>query len=195
MIYHALKRVFGDPKYAALALVVAVLVFVFATWLPNLSLVWQIGTSSSVPLLHKIKILAGLIGSITTNFTLFSALSLVTVALLFGANAAMIAYGATLRRQLRQAGATASVAGLAVGLTGVGCAACGTFLLAPILSVAGAAGLLAMLPFGGEEFSVAGIVLLTFSLYWSGRRLSLRAACVAKDVVGPDASGTSATQG
>ena len=92
MIYQALKRVFGEVKYAGLALVTSVAVLVFAAWLPNLGVVWQIGTSSSVSLADKIKVLAGLAGSITTNFTLFSALSLVTVALLFGVNVALIAY-------------------------------------------------------------------------------------------------------
>lgn len=193
MNYQVLKRVFGEPRYAALALVTAVVVFVFATWLPNLGLIWEIGVSPSVTLADKVMILAGLVGSIATNFTLFSALSLATVALLFGANVATIAYGVTLHRQFGQAGAAWSVGGLAAGLTGVGCAACGTFVLAPILSLAGATGLLAMLPFGGEEFSAAGIVLLTFSLFWTGRRLRPPAACAAKEVAGRDASGTSAT--
>ena len=178
MIYHALRLVFGDPKYAALALVVAVLVFVFATWLPNLSLVWQIGTSSSVTLPDKIEILAGLVGSIVTNFTLFSALSLVTVSSLFGANVTLIAYGVARRRQLGRSGAATSVGGLAAGIAGVGCAACGTYLLAPMLSVAGATGLLAMLPFSGEEFSALGIGTLSLSLCLSGKMLAKPTVCL-----------------
>lgn len=176
-IYQAFRHVFGSPRYAALALATALAVFVFATWLPNLGLIWEIGASSSVRLSDKIQILASLVGSITTNFTLFSALSLVAVALLFGANVAMIAYGVALRRQFGQTGVTASVGGLAAGLTGVGCAACGTFLLAPMLAAAGATGFLAMLPFGGEEFSAAGIVLLCSSLFWTGKRLAAPLVC------------------
>lgn len=60
MIYQALKGVFGDPRYAALALVTAATVFIFATWLPNLSLIWQVVSSPSVPLSGKIGILVAL---------------------------------------------------------------------------------------------------------------------------------------
>ena len=185
MFYQALKRVFGDVKYAGLALVTSVAVLVFAAWLPNLGLVWQIGTSSSVSLADKIKVLASLAGSITTNFTLFSALSLVTVALLFGVNVALIAYSVALRRRFGGAGAATSIGGLAAGLTGAGCAACGAFLLTPILSLASATGFLAILPFGGEEFSAAGIVLLALSLFWTCRRLAATHVCQAKENAQP----------
>ena len=151
MSYQVLRRVFGDPRYAALALVTASVVFVFATWLPNLGLAWQVVSSSTLSLAGKINVLAALVGSIATNFTLLSAASLVVVALLFGANVAMIAYGVALRRQVGQPGTAVSVAGLASGLAGVGCAACGTFLLAPVLSLGGATALMAMMPLGGQD--------------------------------------------
>lgn len=179
-IYKALKRVFGDPKYVALALVAAVLVFVFATWLPNLVLVWEIGKSASVPLSAKAQILLALIESILTNFTFLSALALTTLALLFGINVSLLAYGLSLRRG-EHTGAVASAGGLVSGLLGVGCATCGTFVLAPLLSLVGAGGLLAAMPFGGEEFTILAIGLLVLSLLLTSKRLMEPLACAKGD--------------
>jgi hypothetical protein len=169
-----LKRVFGDPRYLVVALASAVFVFIFATWLPNLSLAWQVIASASVPLAVKVQILSGLVGSIATNFTLFSALSLITIALLFGANVAMVAYRLNVRRQIidpGQSGVATSLGGLASGLAGVGCGTCGTFVLGPVLSLVGAGGLLSLLPFGGEELTILGICMLALSLHLAGKGL------------------------
>ena len=188
MTSQVLKQVFGDRRYAALALATALVVFVFATWLPNLGLVWEVASSPTLSLAGKIEVLAALVGSITTNFTLFSAVSLVAVALLFGANVAMIAYGMALRRQIGQPGTAASLGGLVSGLAGVGCAACGTFLLAPLLSLGGATALLTMMPLGGQEFTLLGIVMLGLSLIWTGKRLAQPGSCAVEREIGPGTS-------
>jgi len=184
MSARVLKHVFGDFRYLILGLAFAAVVFVIALWLPNFRLVWQIAASTSVPLATKIEILAGLVGSIATNFTLFSALSLVVIALLSGANVAIAVYRMKLRRQIigqmRQPGLGMSLGGLGSGLLGVGCAACGTFVLGPVLSLAGVGGILTLLPFSGQEFAVLGIFLLGLSLYFTARRLGEPLACSAE---------------
>ncbi len=181
MVATGLRQVFARGSYILLAAATGLAVFILATWLPNLGLVWQIAASASVSLADKVKVLAALIGSIGTNFTLFSALSTVAIAALFGANVAMMAYYIRLRRQLvrqaGQAGAVASLGGLASGLFGVGCAACGTFVLSPVLSFVGASGLIALLPFGGEEFGALGVAMLGFSLVLTARKIGAPLAC------------------
>ncbi len=181
MVATGLRQVFTEGRYILLAATTGLAVFIVATWLPNLGLVWQIATSGSVPLADKVRILVALIGSIGTNFTIFSALSTIAIAVLFGANVAMIAYYFGMRRQLvRQAdqtGAAASLGGLASGFFGVGCAACGTFVLSPALSFIGASGLIALLPFGGEEFGALGVGMLGFSLVLTARRIGEPVAC------------------
>src|SRR3546814_16935458 len=93
----------------------------------------------------------------------------------------MIAYQFRLRRQLvrqtGQAGAAASFGGLATGLFGVGCAACGTFVLSPALTLVGISGLIALLPFGGEEFGVLGVGMPGLSLVLTARRIAAPVAC------------------
>lgn len=180
MILQTLKLVFGDRRFVLLAATTAIVIFVFATWLPNLGLVWQITVSRSVPLADKARILTALVVSIGTNFTIFSALTTVAVAVLFGANVAVTAYHFRARRQLvsaGQAGAATSFGGLASGLFGVGCAACGTFVLSPIFSFIGASSLVALLPFGGQEFGVLGVGLLSLSLVLTARTIGRAATC------------------
>ncbi len=181
MVAAGLKQVFAEGRYVLLAAATGLAVFILATWLPNLGLVWQIAASTSISFADKVNVLTALVGSIGTNFTVFSALTTVAIAALFGANVATIAYYFRLRRQLvsqaGQAGAAASLGGLASGLFGVGCAACGTFVLSPLFSFVGASGLSALLPFGGEEFGALGVAMLGFSLVLPARKIGAPLAC------------------
>jgi hypothetical protein len=185
----ALKQVFAKGRYVLLAAGISLIAFILATWLPNLGLVWQIASSESVPLIDEITILTALIGSIGTNFTILSGLYTVAIAVLFGMNVAMLAYWFGQRRELvRQAGqgiAATSLGGLASGLFGVGCAACGTLVLSPVLSFLGASTLIGLLPFGGEEFGILGIAMLGLSLVLSAKRITQPIICRAPAKVAP----------
>src|SRR6266446_5923937 len=100
MVGVGLREVFVQGRYILLAATTGLAVFIFAMWLPNLGLVWQIASSGSVSLADKVRILTALIGSIGTNFTLISGLSTTAIAVLFGANVALLAYYIRSRRQL-----------------------------------------------------------------------------------------------
>lgn len=181
MVVQALRQVFAEGRYILLATATGFAVFILATWLANLGLVWQIAASGSIPIADKLKVLTALIGSIGTNFTIFSTLTTVLVAVLFGANVAMIAYYFRMRRrvlsQAPQAGTAVSFGGLASGFFGIGCAACGTFVLGPALTFVGAGGFITLLPFGGEEFGALGVGMLGFSLVLTARRIVQPVAC------------------
>lgn len=183
MIFQALKRVFQEWAYVLIAVAVAFVVFVLATWLPNLGLVWKITVSPSVPLLDKVNVLAGLVGSIRTNFTALSAVYTIAVAVLFGMNTAMVTYYIKLWRRLSKqmggAAAVAGVGGVVSGFLGIGCAACGTFVLGPILSFVGATGLIALLPFDGQEFGLLGVGMLGFSIFLAAKKINEPLVCPA----------------
>lgn len=180
-IFQAMGDVFTRLPYALLAVVIATAVFVLTTWLPNLGLLWQVMTSGAASFADRVTLVAGLTASIGTNFTLFSATITVVVAILFGVNAAMITYHLRARRrltrQLRGSATAASFGGLASGIFGVGCAACGTFVLSPALTFLGLGSMVTMLPFGGEEFSALGVVMLAASLILTARRIAGGDAC------------------
>ncbi len=181
MIVQALAQVFSRGWYVALAAMIALATFVLTTWLGNLGLVWQIATSQWLPIADKVKILLALIGSISTNFTIFSASCAIAIAILFGMNIAVITYVFREHRRLgSQSGqivTATSLGGLVGGLFGIGCAACGTFVLSPALAFLGAGTLITLLPFGGEEFGALGVGLLSLSLVMSTRRIGQPMLC------------------
>ncbi|MBI2004970.1 hypothetical protein HYS79_02305 [Patescibacteria group bacterium] len=182
MFYTVFRKVFSRIYYLALAAVLAGLVFAFATWLPNLKLINEIAFNSPASITEKIILLYSLLGSIQTNFSTVSAGYTIAIAVLFGINTALLAYYLrTGRAALSGSGATlsagGSVGGLVSGVFGIGCAACGTFLFTSTLALFGAGGLLALLPFGGEEFGFLGVGLLAYSTYVTAKKITEPLVC------------------
>jgi hypothetical protein len=181
MVGRALAQVFSNRWYVLLAATIALATFVLTTWLGNLGLVWQIATSEWLPLADKARILVALIGSIGTNFTIFSASTAIGIAVLFGLNVATITFAYRKRRRLaRQSGQTltvASLGGLASGLFGIGCAACGTFVLSPALAFLGIGTFAALMPFGGEELGALGVGMLSLSLVMCAKKIGQPMMC------------------
>ncbi len=163
-LFHILLQ----PRYLLLAVCVSGVVFTFALWLPNFSLIGTVVFTSEISLLEKFLFLGRLYGSITTNFTIVSATYTIATSVLFGINVALLWYYiksvTDASPTLTVTGAT-SIGGLVSGILGVGCAACGTFIVTSALSVVGAAGIITVLPFGGQEFGFIAVFLLFFSIY------------------------------
>lgn len=177
MILEALQKVFRNPRFTLLAVVVTVVVFLFAVWLPNLGLIKSVMFNSSVPTESKINLPIQLIGSITTNFTVLSALYTIMIAILFGIYIAMLTYFLKRRiKEVRQEGVVTGFLGIMSGVLGIGCAACGSFLLTS-LTLAGASGVLAFFPLGGSEFGILGVILLSVSIYLAAKQIQNPAVC------------------
>lgn len=173
--------VFRKPKYLLIAIVVAVGVFTFAVWLPNFSLLSRVlHPDSAGSFSEKAHFLWSLYGSIGTNFTPVSATYTVAIAILFGVNVALFAYYiARARGGVRGVGSTgaAGFGGLVSGIFGIGCAACGTFILTSVLTLFGVSGLLVILPLGGEEFGLIGVGLLIYSIYLLTKKINNPLVC------------------
>lgn len=171
MILDALQKVFRKPAYVVLALLVSASVFVFAVWLPNIRLVAGIVISPDVPFWSKLELPLSLLGSIGTNFTLLSASYTIVIAILFGMYVSMATYFLKLRiKEVGKGGVATGFLGITSGVLGVGCAACGSFLLTS-LSLVGAGGVLAFLPLGGSEFGIIGAILLTLAVYMTAKKI------------------------
>ena len=178
MLAKAFTTVFRNKRYTLFSIVVALIVFVFATWLPNMRLLFSIITDSTIPLSDKTTFPLRLLLSITTNFTLLSASYTILTAILFGIDVAMLTF--FLKRkvnEVRQNGLTTGFLGVVSGILGIGCAACGSFLLTSVLSFFGASGLLLLLPLQGQEFGILGVVLLSVSLYLTAKQIQNPALC------------------
>ena len=178
MITQALKKVFRKPMYTFLALVSSATVFALAVWLPNIPLIVQVMGHPGISFSQKLDLPVSLLGSIATNFTLLSASYTIAIAVLFGMNLSMIVY--FLRRrvdEVKQAGVATGLFGITSGVIGMGCAACGSFLLTSILSLFGASGILAFLPLVGGEFGILGVILLAISLYLTAKKIQDLVIC------------------
>lgn len=177
-----LHRVFGEvfihTSYIALASVFAIAAFFVSVWLPNFWLISEVFGTESAPLATKLKITLALLGGISTNFSFLSAGYTIAIAVLFGMNVAMVVY--FLKRTCTGLGGqnlTAGVSGIASGALGIGCAACGSFLLTSILPLFGASWLLSYLPFTGREFGILAVILLLTSLYLTAKKIQNPAVC------------------
>lgn len=160
-----LLTVFQKPRYALMAVLIAVSVFVFAVWLPNVSLIISVLGSDVATTGEKASFLVSLLDSITTNFTVLSAVVTTGISVLFGMDLALLAYYISMARVTEgvRSISSVSIAGLISGFFGIGCAACGTFILSSVLALAGASSVLAYAPFGGEEFGLVGVGLLLYA--------------------------------
>lgn len=173
----ALQRVLRHPSYLALAIVISIAAFLFAVWLPNLGLIVEVFRTSSAPFSAKLWLAVNLLGGIRTNFSALSASYTVAVALLFGLNAAMFAYYLKRSTGLRGKTFIAGFGGAASGALGIGCAACGSFILSSVLSFAGASAALTILPLRGGEFGILSVLLLLWSLVVISRNITNPLVC------------------
>lgn len=154
-----------------IAISVSVLVFVFAVWLPNLRLLFSVWIDTSVSLGDKIMLPASLLLSITTNFTSLSALYTIAIAILAGINAALIVE-LIRARQIFAGSATISASGIVAGALGIGCAACGSLILTALAGTVLGTGALTLLPLGGGEFGIIGVLLLGYSTYLLAKQIT-----------------------
>lgn len=173
-----IKNILRHPTYIAISLGVAFTTFAFVMWLPNISFISSVFENMNVSWSDKAIFLFTLLGSITTNFTVLGAFSTVLIALLFGIQIALTAY-LLIERSFIMAGKStaASAAGVGMGLLGIGCSACGSFILTAILPVIGASGALALLPLHGAEFSLLGLIIIAISVFFTARYIARPAVC------------------
>ena len=153
-------------SYVLIGALVAFVVFTISVWLPNFQFVSDVLFRLSGSFIEKLSLLGSLYGGIETNFTSFSALYTIAIAVLFGLNVSLLVFLIRQRRKASLGGVSvAGIGGFVSGIFGVGCAACGTFVLTSVLSLIGGGALLTALPLGGEEFGILGLLLLGYTTY------------------------------
>jgi hypothetical protein len=155
------------PVYTVIAAVAAVFGLTLFVLSQNLPLA-EFLLTGSLPLDSRLVILTEQYPFVGTNYGPLQGALLVVTAALIGVNVAMVIYHLR-EHALSAAQGTTSVAGVVLGTLGAGCAACGSAVLAGVLSLFGVAASLAVLPFDGLEFAVLALVTLVFSVFWLAR--------------------------
>jgi len=177
-IVEAAKELFARPAYLGLAAAIALAAFVATLWLPNYKLIGAVFATPDVALDIKLQLLASLLGGIATNFGALAAFSAAAIPVLFGVDIAMIIYFLRQKRaRLPRGEIAASIGGATSGVVAAGCAACGSFLLAAMLSFLGASGALALLPLKGGELGLLSIALLLLSIFLIARKIVAPVVC------------------
>lgn len=159
------RLVLTIPGYALVGLSTAVAALSVFVLTQNLTLVDDIVLGGNLPLWNRFRVLIALYPFFGTSFSTLTGIAIVGVAVLVGVDVAMVVYHFREHGlSVREGGG--STAGVVLGTLGAGCAACGSVLLAGLLSLFGASGLLLLLPFEGLEFSLLAPIPLGLSMYW-----------------------------
>ena len=159
------RLVLSLPVYAilgGLASVAALSVFVL-TQNPNFVVAVVIRGSAGV--MTRFRALLGLYPVFGSAYSIPVGAVLVLVSLLVGVNIAMVVYHFR-EHELGAREGTGSLAGVLLGIVGAGCAACGTAIIAGILTLVGLGGVLTLLPLDGLEFALLALVAVLLSIFW-----------------------------
>lgn len=174
----AFKQVFGNVRYAALAGIVAAVVFILLLSLPNFGTIVDVVSFPAGTLFEKMRVVTGLLASVISYASSLSSFSLVATAALFGGNVSAAVYYARRVRAFPRAQETAlGTSGLLGGFLGAGCVACGSIVLNPFFAFLGAGTVASFLPFGGSELGLLGVGALALSLALFLKRIGAKNVC------------------
>ena len=165
LLGRTIRLVLSIPQYALLAVVYALLALSAFVFVRNLTVLQQVILFGNLPLDNRVQVLVGMYPGVGPAYTLDQSIVLVTTGALVGINLALVTYHVREHR-LSFRGGSGGMGGIVLGTLGGGCAACGSAVLAGLLSMVGASGILVALPLDGLEFALLAILTLVLSLYW-----------------------------
>jgi hypothetical protein len=156
--------------------VAALLVLFAAMAVPRLPLLGFVLSDADFGVWLKLRSALDVIASGVVLFGTWGGLVAAVIAALFGWNMMLTTHyvrkAATLRRTMG-----ASLFGALIGVLGVGCAACGSVLLASLLGGVGALAVIGALPLQGLEFGFLGAAVLLASLHFTSKKIADPDAC------------------
>lgn len=155
---------------------VSVAVILIAIWLPNLNFLRHVVTTPNYTAVDRATILLTSFGTLQTNFSPLSRWTTIIVALLTGMNIALFVHYVQTRRVLERSMGTTAL-GTLLGMLGVGCATCGSVIVASLLGVGATAALVGALPFRGVEFGFVGMAVLLYANHALAKKIRAPLAC------------------
>ena len=176
--FRQISIVFTQLSYLLIALTTGFAVISIAVWLPNVSLILTVLMSGTASVLEKLHFLVSLYGGIATNFTLLSATYTALIAVLFGIYIALLVFVIRRQRQFAGTQSIAGAGGVIGGFFGIGCAACGSVIFTTFGTALGAGAFATLLPFGGQEFGIIGVLLLLFAIFGIAQKIEGTNICV-----------------
>lgn len=159
-------KVLRKPQYALLAVFGAILTSGFILWSLNLGLLIAVLFKTSLGVSTKVGFFMSVYSSLYTIYGTFISSVIIIFAVLFGINLSLLMF------TLKHHGFTAipqksSASGFMLAVIAGGCAACGTSLVAPLLTTFGATSTVFIQDIS-ILFLLLGSVLITYSVYKLG---------------------------
>lgn len=163
----AVRQAFAAPSGWIAAVLGALFVVLLTVTLPNLKLLGFTFGASEFSFGLKLRTTAEILWGARIVFTHPGSWLALPLAALFGLNAALVFH--YMRGQVRaHHAAGTSLAGIVIGLLGVGCAACGSVVIASLFGVAS----VAALPFNGQELAWLGLLVLGISTFMIAEKIA-----------------------
>lgn len=152
-------EILARKKYFLFTVTVFAALLFLTIWIPNFSLLKTVLLSPRLSIIEKLNFLKNSLLTLETSFTPASRILTIFFLLLLSLTLSLTVFYFSRRREdLRSL--DSSLPATVIGLLGLGCGSCGSFLL----SLLGLTATLAFLPLKGLEFSLIAILLLLFSL-------------------------------
>jgi hypothetical protein len=172
-----LKLLYFKPLYLLLAVAVSIVFYELIFWLLNISLLNYLLTSPYLSLESKFDMLIGSYGDIFMWPLAPLLITLFIVSILQGVAVAALVYSIKQERSM-QSGllkdfSSTGVAG-ALSAIGLGCAACGTSLIAPIVTFFFATSSAAIIDKVGIYSALLALIVSLAAVYLAGIKLSSR---------------------
>lgn len=163
------------PYYLLCALGIGIVLYILLFWINNIGLLGHILSTPSIPPTIKLQLLSGTFTSIGTHSGSWILAVVLVMSILQGF--IISALGFMIRRQhnINKAAGAVGQTGLAglFAAAGLGCSACGTSVLTPLLSTLGATASHSVSLVLGKVAILASLIITVGALYVVGKRLSM----------------------
>jgi len=171
-----IKELRASPLYVTLMIAVSCMVLSLLILLPNYPFLRITFISDYFSFSEKIWLLITSFGAFETNFTRFSQVTTVLAALLIGLQVSLLVLYVKKRIRMQKS-IGVSAFGTIVSILGVGCTACGSVILSSIFGVGAVTSTLGLLPFGGKEITLLGLIILSASVWYTAYKQSAPVTC------------------
>ncbi len=155
--------VFRQPLFSMIAIFAALLTSAVVLWSLNIELIGYIMFSAPLPFADKIEFFVSIYRDIFIVYQTTQAIGIMIFSAFFGVNLAMLLFVAS-RRGFSDLPKKSGFFSLLVAIIGGGCAACGTSLLAPLLTTFGIVSSAAVLKFSAYLMWI-GTVFVLYSIF------------------------------
>lgn len=167
-------QVLRQPSYVLLAAFISVIFYEIIFWFNNLALLQYMVTAPSLSSGAKLEFLASTYTSIWQSTASPLAVGLIILSLLQGIVLSSIVYMVVRQKQTNDSGKVVASSGIAsvFATLGLGCAACGTSLITPILAFMFSSTSVALADSVGFIVVLMGLIVGLYALYSAGTKVS-----------------------